>query len=173
MSRKERILLFSSLLLFSSTCLLAIYLRTDVPIPGLSNTLSLEFRTVKCVDPVSIIKAEWQVSILVTNSGIRPLTISSVLVDGKPVRQYGLVHGDSLSNESQLGTSIPSEGLRLISGASENIYIWVGENMYTNDSEIQIRFTDPNARSMTETVTLIRYSLGDMRHVTKKSNINT
>jgi hypothetical protein len=173
MYRKEKILLFSSILLFASTCIIAIYLRTEIPIPGLGNKLELEFRTVKCVDPVSISRAEWQVSILVTNTGIRPLTISSVFVDERKVIQSGLVHGDSLENGSQMGTSLPTEGLRLTSGESENIYIWIGENQYTNDSEIQIRITDPNSRSMIESITLIRYSLGELRQITKKSNINS
>ena len=172
MSKKKILLIFSATLIMASALFTAYYLGTGAPILGLNNAHRLEFKSIKCVNPVSIKNARWQVSILVTNRGTRPLQIKEVFVDEKQVVQCGLVHWDSLVNGSKLGTNIPEEGLYLLAGESENIYIWVGDNLYHNGSEIQIRLQDTISFSFTKPVTLIKYSLGDMKQIKKHSSMN-
>jgi hypothetical protein len=172
MSKKKIFLRFSAIILMAFSLITAYYLGTGVSLLGLNSVHSLEFKSIKCVNPVSINNAKWQVSILVTNQGTRPLKIIEVYVDEKQVVQYGLVHGDYLIEGTKLGTNIPEEGLYLQPGESENIYIWVGDNLYNNGAEIQIRLQDSVSFSFTKPVVLIRYSLGEMNQIKKNSSMN-
>jgi hypothetical protein len=117
-------------------------------------TVVLDFTSVNCVNPVTVQNAKWQVAMLVTNRGTRPLLISRVYLNENQVDLYGLVHGDTLQDGTKIGTSIPQEGLRVEPGESSNIYVWVGKNLYSSGSRVVIHFNDPNSVTLMKSITL-------------------
>jgi archaellum component FlaG (FlaF/FlaG flagellin family) len=117
-------------------------------------TVLLDFSAINCVNPVSVNKARWQVAMLLTNRGTRPLLISRVYVNEKQVDLNGLIHGDSLQDGTQMGTSISEEGLRLEPGETSNVYVWVGNKLFSSGSRIVIHFNDPNSVTMMKSITL-------------------
>jgi hypothetical protein len=117
-------------------------------------TVSLDFVSIKCVTPISVGNARWQISMLVSYSGDRPFSILRVYVNDDQVDEYGLIHGDSLEDGSQIGTSVPSDGMSIESGNVENIYVWVGNELFSSGSQIVIRFNDPHSVTMMKAITL-------------------
>jgi hypothetical protein len=117
-------------------------------------TVSLDFVSIKCVTPVSVGNARWQISMLVSFRGNKPLSILRVYVNDQQVDEYGLIHGDSLEDGSQIGTSVPADGMSIESGDMENIYIWVGNELFSSGSQIVIRFNDPQSVILMKSVKL-------------------
>ena len=118
------------------------------------NTVKLDFVQTKCVYPISVNEAKWQVAILLSNRGTRAITLSRVHVNQKQVDVYGLDHGDSLNEGSQVGTSISKEGLRVDPGNNYEVYIWIGNKLLSSVSQIIIQFNDPNSITMMKSITL-------------------
>jgi hypothetical protein len=81
---------------------------------------------------------------LLTNKGSHNLYIKKLLVNEKPVTEYGLLHGGKLSSNKALGTSIPEEGITLKSGQSIIEYLWVGHALYSRGSSIEIQVDNIN-----------------------------
>ena len=117
-------------------------------------TVLLDFTAINCVNPVSVSNAKWQVSMLVTNRGTRPLSISRVYVNEKQVDIYGLIHGGTLQDGNLMGTSIPKESLRLDPGETSNVYVWVGNKLFSRGSRVVIHFNDPNSVTLMKSITL-------------------
>jgi len=118
------------------------------------NTVKLDFVQTKCVYPVTVDEAAFQVEILLTNRGVVSKTISRVYVNQKEVNVYGLEHGGTLINGSHVGTSISEAGLRVDPGKSYEIYIWIGDKLFSSGSQIIIQFNDPNSITMMKSITL-------------------
>jgi hypothetical protein len=127
------------------------FLGMDISV---GHTSKLDFILSECVNPVSVENAKWQVSILVSNPGKHSLLLSHVYVNETEVNLYGLIHGDCLDDGTQLGTSIPLEGLRVEPSELYNVYIWVGDKLFNNDSQIIITFNEPSSDTLKETITL-------------------
>ena len=118
------------------------------------NTVKLDFIETKCVNPVTVNEAKWQVEILLTNHGTGSMTLYRVYVNTKEVDVYGLVHGDSLPDGNQVGTSISKEGLRVDPGKNYKVFIWIGNKLLSSGSQIIIQFNDPNSITMMKSITL-------------------
>ena len=118
------------------------------------NTVKLDFVQTKCVYPVTVNDAEFQVEILLTNRGLVSTTIFRVFVNQKEVDVYGLEHGGTLLNGSHIGTSISNEGLRIDPGKNDEVYIWIGDKLFGSGSQIIIQFNDPNSITMMKSITL-------------------
>ena len=118
------------------------------------NTVKLDFVQTKCVYPVTVNDAEFQVQILLTNRGVVSTILSRVYVNQKEVDIYGLDHGGTLINGSHVGTSISEQGLRIDPGKNYEVYIWIGDNMFSSGSQIIIQFNDPNSITMMKSITL-------------------
>ena len=118
------------------------------------NTVKLDFVQTKCVYPVTVNEAQFQVEILLTNRGTVSMTLSRVYLNEKQVDVYGLVHGDSLLDGNQVGTSISKEGLRVDPGTIYKVYIWIGNELMSSGSQIIIQFNDPNSITLMKSITL-------------------
>lgn len=118
-----------------------------------SNSVLLDFVQTKCVYPVTVIGAEFQVEILLSNRGRVSNTLSRVFVNQKEVDVYGLDHGDTLL-DAKVGTSISEEGLRVDLGKNYLVYIWIGNELMSSGSQIIIQFNDPNSITMMKSITL-------------------
>jgi len=118
------------------------------------NTVKLDFIQTKCVYPVTVNEARFQVEIMLTNRGVVSTTIFRVYVNQKEVDVYGLDHGGTLLSGSHIGTSISEAGLRVDPGKSYEVYIWIGDKLFGSGSQIIIQFNDPNSITMMKSITL-------------------
>ena len=118
-----------------------------------SNSVQLDFVQTKCVYPVKVIGAEFQVEMLLSNRGTVSNKLSRVFVNQKEVDVYGLDHGDTLLG-AKVGTSISEEGLRVGPGKNNLVYIWIGYELMSSGSQIIIQFNDPNSITMMKSITL-------------------
>ena len=75
-------------------------------------------------------------------------------MNGKQVDVYGRVHGNSLIDGNQVGTSISKEGLLVDPGYNYNVYIWIGNKLLSSGSQIIIQFNDPKSITMMKSITL-------------------
>jgi archaellum component FlaG (FlaF/FlaG flagellin family) len=156
MSKKLLIPVFTGILLIVAVSFFVLWqgsksLETEF---ATGKTVLLDFTSINCVNPVSVLNARWQIAMLVTNRGTRPLLISRVYVNEKPVDLYGLAHGDTLQDGNLMGTSVPKDGVRLDPGESSNVYVWVGNKLYSSGSRIVIHFNDPNSVTLMKSITL-------------------
>ena len=154
MSKKLVIPVISILMLLFALSILVNFMgRESLETGFTSNTVKLDFIQTKCVYPLTVNGAEFQVEILLSNRGAVSNTLSRVFVNEKQVDVYGLVHGDTLLDE-KVGTSISKEGLRVDSGQNYVVYIWIGKKLYSSGSQIIIQFNDPNSITMMKSITL-------------------
>ena len=72
----------------------------------------------------------------------------------KPVNVYDVNQGDSLPSGSVIGTSLPSDGVTLYSGEGTEIFVWIGEDMYSSGTMILLRFGTENNVSQNISVKL-------------------
>jgi hypothetical protein len=117
-------------------------------------TVSLDIPFAKCVNPVSVSNARWQISMLVINRGIKSVLISRVYVNEEQVDMYDLVHGDSLPDGNNIGTSVPEEGLQIQPNETVNIYVWIGNNLFSSGTQVVIHFNDPNSVTLMKSISL-------------------
>jgi hypothetical protein len=87
MSKKLLIPVFTVILLIVAVSFFVLWqgsksLETEF---ATGKTVLLDFTSINCVNPVSVLKARWQIAMLVTNRGTRPVLISRVYVNEKPV----------------------------------------------------------------------------------------
>ena len=118
------------------------------------NTVKLDFVQTKCVYPVTVNDAEFQVHIMLTNRGAVSTILSRVFVNQKEVDVYGLDHGGTLLDGGHVGTSISEAGLRVDPGKSNEVNIWIGDKMFSSGSQIIIQFNDSNSITMMKSITL-------------------
>ena len=152
MSKRIIVPLISIMIFLFALFFLVKYMSIETSFTG--NTVKLDFIITKFVYPVSVNEAKWQVAILLTNRGTRSIILSRVFVNGKQVDVYGLVHGDSLLDGNQVGTSISKEGLRVDPGKIYNVFIWIGNELMSSGSQIIIQFNDPNSITLMKSITL-------------------
>ncbi|MFC1802337.1 hypothetical protein ACFL0D_00025 [Thermoproteota archaeon] len=117
-------------------------------------TVSLDIPFSKCVSPVTVSNARWQISMLVTNRSSKTVLISRVYLNEVQVDIYDLVHGGSLPDGNNIGTSVPIEGLHMQPNDTVNIYIWIGNKLFSSGSRVVIHFNDPNSVTLMKSVSL-------------------
>jgi flagellin-like protein len=128
------------------TIVLAVYASYGYSGVTETNTryIVLAFEHAYCKKPVTVENAGWEIEMLLTNKGSHNLYIKKLLVNEKPVIEYGLLHDGKLSSNKALGTSIPDEGITLIPGQSIIEYLWVGHALYSKGSSIEIQVDNIN-----------------------------
>jgi hypothetical protein len=153
----KRLLLSTSatVILVTAAIFFVFYMDSGIFEAGITGgDASLDIVSINCVSPVSVNNAQWQVSILVKNPGKTPFLVQSVYVNEKQVDHYGLVHGDSLVDGSIIGTSVDDGGLKLDPNTSYNIYVWIGDKLFSHGTNIVIHFNNPNSITMIKSITL-------------------
>jgi len=141
------------MLLFALSFFVTFLGRESLEIGSTGNTVKLDFVQAKCVYPVTVNGAEFQVEILLSNRGTASNILSRVFVNEKQVDIYGLVPGDTLLDE-KVGTNISKKGLRVDSGQNYVVYIWIGKKLFSSGSQIIIQFNDPNSITLMKSIIL-------------------
>ena len=62
--------------------------------------------------------------------------------------------GDSLISEVSIGTSIPTSGLTIEPGQEITEYLWIGNQLYSPGTSIEIQIENINKASIVRNVTL-------------------
>jgi hypothetical protein len=116
------------------------------------NKLSL--KTIYPVKPISVDNAGWQLALHVENHGNRQYFIDKVYINGMLIEELGVIHGDSLSSNTTIGTSIPVNGLVLPPNRWMTVYIWVGSNLYTKGIRLTVELQEPGQLELREIIVL-------------------
>ena len=148
-------ILASVVLILMGVVLGAIIISWDtVFAPNDSQSYHLVMDTVYFVEPVSVENAKWEIALIVRNDGKQEVLLRNVYVCKKPVEEYGLTSGGSLSSRSVIGTSLPHEGLNIESKARETIRIWIGSDRFSSGSQITVHILNPDIIEYTRNITL-------------------
>ena len=122
--------------------------------PSDSQSYHLVIDSVYFMETVSVENAKWEIVLIVHNDGIQEALLKNVYVCKKPVEEYGLTPGGSLSSRSVIGTSLPREGLNLESKGVETIHIWIGSDRFSSGSQITVHILNPDIIEYTRNIKL-------------------
>ena len=106
------------------------------------------------ISPVSVDNARWQIVLRVGNLGNAKALVNTIYVDGVPVSEKGLNHGDSLSSRLSIGTSVPEEGVAIPVGRSATLYLWIGSDKFTRGTSIVIEVQNKDSPELQKIITL-------------------
>ena len=98
--------------------------------------------------------ARWKLVLYVKNRGTVSLQLSNVYVNEHEVDVYGLVHGDVLVDGSLIGTSLPVDGLNLGGGEGVEIYVWIGDELFSPGTNLDVSVNQINNMKQYKTVQL-------------------
>lgn len=112
------------------------------------------FSSVYQVKPVSMENAGWQIVCVVTNLGSKEVFLEKIFVNGELVVETGLIHGDSLSSTTSIGTSVPVDGLKIDPGDKATFYVWVGSKIGSTGTVINIDLQRVNQLELRRTIRL-------------------
>jgi len=153
--RKNTKIILATLIFFgvSITTALILYARSS---PGFTNepVNRLEVRHAYLVKPVSINNARWQMSLIVANRGDQDIVVDEIYVNGLMVKEMGLIHGELLSTDYGIGTSVPKIGLLYPPGNSETIYIWIGSDLFEKGNILTVEIKSRGVTYLNRTITL-------------------
>lgn len=148
MTRHRRALspVIGTIVIVSVTIIIAVF--TTYGYSGITETntkyIVLAFEHAYCKKLIPVENAGWEIEMFLSNKGSHNLYVKKLLVNEKPVTEYGLLHGGTLSDARALGTSIPQEGITLEPGQSIIEYLWVGHALFSNGSSIEIQIDNIN-----------------------------
>ncbi|MFC1802435.1 hypothetical protein ACFL0D_00545 [Thermoproteota archaeon] len=106
---------------------------------------AIEYSYIYCTTNTSINQAKWKVVFHVINRGTQSVHLKEVFVNEKKVEIFGLVNGDSLDRGNLIGTSLPVDGLNLMAGEGANVYVWVGDQLFSSGTTIIINLNTINS----------------------------
>lgn len=98
--------------------------------------------------------ARWKIVFYVFNRGTTTVELTDVFVNDKIIDEYGLIHGETLSRGDSLGTSLLMEGLQLKNGEGVELYVWIGDKMFSSRTIIVISMNPINNVILSKSVKL-------------------
>jgi hypothetical protein len=140
------------IMLMISAYLLFVWLTTNTSLGGGSPQLTLV--STHNVKPVSVENAQWQVALIVSNSGSGSGYVTRVFVNKEDVDVYGIVHGDTLTSDSVIATSVSESGLEIASNSFDTIHLWIGVDAVEGASQITVHLNNVNELNMMKTISL-------------------
>ena len=114
----------------------------------------IEISAVFQVSDVSVVDARWRIALIVNNVGDSEAVVDKIFVNGKLVEEFGVCEGGSLSGKSVIATSVPVGGLRLPVGAKETVYLWIGGDVYSSGTVVNIELQRTGQVELRRTITL-------------------
>ena len=114
----------------------------------------LSLKTIYPVKPISVDNAGWQLALHVENHGNREYFIDKVYINGMIIEELGVIHGDSLSSNATIGTSIPVNGLVLPPNNWMTVYVWIGSNLYAKGTRLTVELQEPSQLELREIIIL-------------------
>jgi len=114
----------------------------------------IEISAVFQVSDVSVVDARWRIALIVNNVGDSEAVVDKIFVNGKLVEEFGVCEGGSLSSRASIATSVPVGGLRLPVGAKETVYLWIGGDVYSSGTVVNIELQRTGQVELRRTITL-------------------
>ena len=107
-----------------------------------------------CSTNTQVTNAKWKLVLNMINRGTHSVQIHNVFINSKEVDIYGLSAGETLSDGDAIGTNIPEGGLNLNTGEEKEIYVWIGESLFSSGTVLEIQFNDINKATQARTIKL-------------------
>lgn len=142
-----------ALMIFGVVLAVLVYHWNTVFAPGDGPSYHVAIASVS-LEPVSVDNAGWEVSLTLRNDGKGDVLLKKVYVNKKLVDEYGVSPGGSLSGKSVIGTSVPVDGVVIVSDSRLSISVWVGSDLFSGGSQISLHIFDPNTLEYTRYITL-------------------
>ncbi|MHA2393522.1 MAG: archaellin/type IV pilin N-terminal domain-containing protein [Promethearchaeota archaeon] len=137
----------------SASVLISFYYR-EVAFAN-TNYITLEFQSAYFAKPVSINNARWEIIFTLYNTGTQSIEIQNISVNSRPVNEYDLAPGDSLSSGTVIGTSLPKSGITLESGETTTQHLWIGSGLFSSGTSIELKIENINNVGVSRVVILI------------------
>lgn len=120
-----------------------------------TNYSTLEFLSATSYVTKSVENAKWGIVFVVKNSGTENIFIDNLAVNNELINDYDIVSGDSLSDKSSIGTSVTKKGINLRPGESISSYIWIGSDLYSTGTSVNIQILNVNSVEISYNVYLV------------------
>lgn len=156
-TRKALSPVIGTIILVAATIITAVFISFYYKEVAFANTnyITLEFQSAYFGRPVSIKNAGWEIIFTLYNTGTQSIEIQNISVNSKPVNEYGKAPGDSLSSGTVIGTSISKSGIMLESGETTTQYLWIGSELFSSGTSIEIKIENVNNVGVSRVVILI------------------
>ena len=156
LSRRAVSPVVASLILISTGFILASFVSIYVRETAFSyvKVEAIEYAYIYSTRHADVENTNWKIVLYVVNRGTEPLDLINVFVNEQEVNVYGLIHGESLMKGFLIGTSMPISGLTLHSGEGVEIYIWIGDELFSAVTNLVVSLNPINNVSQYKTVTL-------------------
>jgi len=92
-----------------------------------------------CTFDSSVNNSRWMIVLSLRNNSPSICHIQYVFVNERPIDDYNVTFGGSLTDTSSIGTSISESGLVLESGESTNAYVWIGSDRFSSGTSVAVR----------------------------------
>ena len=119
-----------------------------------STIYKLAFTSIYQAKPVSVNNAGWQLVLLIENQGNRDNILQRVYLNDQLIDEVGYNHGDTLPNGTTIATSIPAGGLTVPPNSRVTAYIWIGEGLYSQGTQLTIELQKLKQLELRKTITL-------------------
>lgn len=119
-----------------------------------STIYKLAFTSIYQATPVSVDNAGWQLVLLIENQGNTDNVLQRVYLNEQLIDELGYIHGDALPSGTTIATSIPSGGLTIPPNSLVTVYIWIGEALYSQGTQLTIELQKLNQLELRKTITL-------------------
>ena len=114
----------------------------------------VQYSYIYCTTETEVDNSSWKIIFQVFNRGTEPVELIEVFVNGRIVDVYGLVHGDSLLSGELLGTSLPIDGYKLMNGEGLEIYLWIGDELFSSGTVVVINLNPINNVTLSKSIKL-------------------
>ena len=115
---------------------------------------AIEYAYIYVANNAGVENARWKIVLYVVNRGTQSLMLTDVYVNAVEVDVYGMVHGESLVDGSLIGVSLPGGGLILGPGEGVELFIWVGELLYSPGTQLVVSLNPINNVTQNKTIKL-------------------
>jgi hypothetical protein len=115
---------------------------------------AIEYAYIYSTRNADVENSNWKIVLYVINRGTEPIDLISVFVNEQEVNVYGLIHGESLMSGFLTGTSLPLTGMTLKTGEGVEIYIWIGDQLFSAGTNLVVSLNPINNVSQFMTITI-------------------
>jgi hypothetical protein len=105
---------------------------------------AIEFSYILSKIPSSVDNSKWLIEAKIINRGTQSIRLIKVSVNDREVDVYGLNSSSSLAHGGFIGTSLPVDGVNLLTSEEFVLYIWVGDQLFSSGTTITVDVNSVN-----------------------------
>lgn len=115
---------------------------------------ALEHAYIYVAEDTGVENTRWKIVLYVVNRGTESLQLTDVFVNEAEVDVYGLIHGESLEGGGLIDVSLPVDGLVLGPGEGVELFIWIGEKLFSPGTYLIVSLNPINNVTQNQTIQL-------------------